>query len=74
MSTLSLFVFDSLSHSEKANFDELEEFELSQIIREEREIAALEAEISDRISFEKAHPYEWSDYGFDADKSFFVFD
>lgn len=69
----SLFVV-SLSTSEKPQFDELEEFELSQIIREEREIAALEAEITDRFAFEKDHPFEWSDYGFEASLSNFVFD
>jgi len=51
-----------------------EEVQLSTLIADERVDAELDSAIQDRFAFEASHPYEWSDYGFGADCSSFVYD
>ena len=66
--------FYGLSVSPELQFSYDEEVQLSTLIADEKLEAALDAQIQDRIAFESSHPLEWSDYGFGADCSSFVFD
>ena len=50
-----------------------EEVQLSNYLRDEKLEAELDSAIQDRFSFESSHPFEWSDNGFEADLSNFVF-
>lgn len=51
-----------------------EELLLGNYLHDEKLDAELDSAIQDRFSFEASHPYEWSDYGFGADCSSFVYD
>ena len=57
----------------ETQFNHEEEVQLGNLILDEELEAELDSAIQDRFSLESRHPFEWSDNGFEADLSNFVF-